>query len=148
MSDETPAPNEGTVDEVLENVGDDPQAAAEALEAEQEKPEDEQRSTLTEPLEKLAEEAVPTGSAGDVEKWVGDDPERAQRALDLEQSDEGQKRKGLTAHLESVVAAAEGSDGEDQDVSEDALRSVHDPGAPGGRVPDRIIGPTDEMQRG
>lgn len=103
---EPEAPNEGTVTELLEEAKEDPQVAAEILAAEQELPEDEQRTTLVEPLEKLAAEAVPDGNADQVMTWVneGDDPkERAQRALDAENA--GQKRKGLTNDLNAVVAA-------------------------------------------
>jgi hypothetical protein len=49
--------------------------------------------------------AVPDGSAAVVMQWVGDDAERAQAALTAE--NDGQKRKGLTADLEKMLAAEE-----------------------------------------
>lgn len=99
---QTEAPNDGTVPEVLENVGDDPEKAAEALEAEQS--EEEPRKTLVEKLEPLAEEAVPDGNADELIAWVGDDKERAQRAFDAEQAKD-KPRKGVTNALNEIISA-------------------------------------------
>ena len=97
--------NDGTVKELLEEAKDDPDKAAEILAAEQELPEDEQRTTLVEGLEPVAAEAVPDGNAGEVMAWVNeegaDTKDRAQRALDAEEA--GQQRKGLTNELKAVL---------------------------------------------
>lgn len=97
------APNDGTVKDLVAEAKDDPELAAEIVEAEHELPEDEQRTTLLDKLEPVAEEAVPEGNAGDVLKWVGTDKDRAQRALDAENA--GQQRKGLTNDLTAIVSA-------------------------------------------
>jgi hypothetical protein len=77
---------EGTAAEVMQWVGDDPDRAQKALDAEGKA--EQPRVTLSNDLQKLIDENVPRGSIDDVNTWVGDDLDRARQALEFENSQE------------------------------------------------------------